>query len=67
MGYFLGLETLLGSTHVFKKLSFTLFSSILTFEFDFILGSVLTFWGPDGLFLVLMQGSKTVLGIHSCS
>ena len=35
---------------------------ILTFEFDLILGSFLTFWGPNGLFLGLRKGSKTVLG-----
>ena len=35
---------------------------ILTFDFDLILGSFLTFWGPNGLFLGLWRGSKTVLG-----
>ena len=39
-----------------------MFPSILIFDFDLILGSFLTFWGPDGLFLGLCQGSKTVLG-----
>ena len=38
-----------------------MFSSILTFDFDLILGSFLTFWGPNGLFLGLGKGSKTVL------
>ena len=37
-------------------------SSILTFDFDIILGLFLTFWGPNGLFLGSMWGSKTVLG-----
>ena len=38
---------------------------ILTFDFDLISGSFLTFWGPDGLILGLGLGSKTVLGsIH---
>ena len=36
--------------------------SILTFDFDSILGSLLTFWGPNGLFLGLGMGSNTVLG-----
>ena len=36
--------------------------SILTFDFGLILGSFLTFWGPNGLFLGLWKGSKTVLG-----
>ena len=49
------------STHVVEQLSFSLFLSILTFNFDLILGSFLTFWGPDGLFLGSGKGSKTVL------
>ena len=39
-----------------------MFHSILTFNFDLILGSFLTFWGPNGLFLGLRKRSKTVLG-----
>ena len=39
-----------------------MFPSIMTFDFDLILGSFLTFWGPNGLFLGLGYGSKTVLG-----
>ena len=35
---------------------------ILTFDFDLILGSFLTFFGPNGLFLDLRKGSKIVLG-----
>ena len=42
-------KTVLGSTHVFEQLSFSMIPSILTFEFDLILGSFLTFWGPNGL------------------
>ena len=38
-----GLKTDLGSTHVAEQLSFSLFLSILTFDFDFIFGSFLTF------------------------
>ena len=37
-------------------------SFILIFDFDWILGSVLTFWGPNVLFLGLGKGSETVLG-----
>ena len=39
-----------------------MFLSIPTFEFDLILGSFFTFWGPNGLFFGLEQGSKTVCG-----
>ena len=39
-----------------------MFLSILTFEFDLILGSFFTFWGPNGLFLGLEDGLTTVLG-----
>ena len=38
-----------------------MFPSILTFDFDLILGSFLTFLGPNGLFLGSVQGSKTFL------
>ena len=51
-----------GSTHVVEQLSFSLFLSILTFDFDSILGSFLTFWGPNGLLLGLGKGPNTVLG-----
>ena len=51
----------MGSTHVVEELSFSLFLSTVTFDFGLILGSFLTFWGPNGLFLGLGQGSKTVL------
>ena len=40
----------MGSTHVVEQLSFSMLPSILTFDFDLILGSFLTFWGPNGLF-----------------
>ena len=52
----------MGSSHVVEQFSFSLFLSILTFDFDLILGSFLTFWGPNGLFLGLGKGSETVLG-----
>ena len=35
--------------------------SILTFDFDLILGTFWTFLGPIGLFFGLGKGSKTVL------
>ena len=50
------------STHVVEQLSFFLFLSILTFDFDLILGSFFAFGGPNGLFLGLRKTSKTVLG-----
>ena len=39
-----------------------MFPSFLKFDFYLILESFLTFWGPNGLFLGLWKGSKTVLG-----
>ena len=48
-----GPKTVLGSPHVVEQLSFSMLPSILTFDFDLILGSFLTFWGPNGLFLGL--------------
>ena len=42
---------MLWSTHVVEQLSFSMLPSILTFDFDLILGSFLTFCGPNGLFL----------------
>ena len=56
MGYFrvsVGFKIDLGSSHVVEQLSFSLFLSILTFDFDSILGPFLTFWGPNGLYLGL--------------
>ena len=37
------LKTVFGSTHVFEQLSFSMFPSILTFDFDLIMGSLFTF------------------------
>ena len=45
-----------------QKLLSVFFSSILTFDFDLILGSFFTFLSPNGIFLGSMWGSKTVLG-----
>ena len=56
------MTTVLRSTHVVEQLSFPLFLSILTFDFDSILGSFFTFWGPNGLVLGLGKGPNTVLG-----
>ena len=58
-----GNKTVFGSTYVVKQLVFFMFSSILTFHFDLILGSFFTFWGPNGLFLRLGKGSNTVLEV----
>ena len=55
-------KTVLGSTHIVEQLSFSMFPSILTFDFDLILGSFLTFWGPNRQFLRLGKGPNTVLG-----
>ena len=53
--------TVLGCINVVEQLSFSLFLSILTFDFDLILGSFLTFWGPNELILGLGKGSHIVL------
>ena len=47
---------------VSTQLQLWLFCSILTFDFNLILGSFFTFWGPNGLFLGLWNGSETVSG-----
>ena len=52
-GFGWGSTTVLGSTHVLEQLSFSMFLSNLTFDFDLTLGSFLNFWGPNGLFLGL--------------
>ena len=65
ISYFKGwgqVQIVLGSTHIMQQLLFSLFPSILMFDFDLILGLFLTFLGPNGLFLGAMWGSKTVLG-----
>ena len=51
----------MGSTHVVEQLLYYKVPSILTFDFDFIVGSFLTFWGPNGLFWGLAWGLKNVL------
>ena len=52
----------MGSTHIVQQLLFALFPSIKTFDFDLILGSFLTFWDPNRLFLGLGKGANTVSG-----
>ena len=52
----------MGSSHAVQQLSFSMFPSILRFDFDLILGSFLTLGGPNGLFLGLGKGSNTFLG-----
>ena len=52
----------MGSTHLVEQLSFSMFPSILTFDFDFIFGSFLIFSGPTGLLLGFGLGLTTVLG-----
>ena len=54
---FLGLgkdsNTVLGYTHVVEQLSFSMFSSILIFDFYLILGYFFSLGGPYGLVLGL--------------
>ena len=52
----------MGSTYIVEQLSFSIFPSILTFDFDLILGLFLSFWGPNGLFLGSGFGLRTVFG-----
>ena len=67
MGYFGGWgrtrQLFWGSTYVVEQLSFSLFLSILTFDFDLILGSFFTFRGPNGPFLRLTPGFSGSLGV----
>ena len=53
-----GSKTVLGVTHVVEQLSISMFPSILTFDFDLILLSFFTFWGPNRL---------NCLGVYLCS
>ena len=45
-------ELLVVSAHIMQQLLFSLFPSILMFDFDLILGLFFTFLGPNGLFWV---------------
>jgi len=44
-----GSKTVMGYTQVVEQLSLSMFPSFLTFDFDLILLSFFTFWGPNGL------------------
>ena len=57
-----GSKNVLRSSPVVKQLLFSLFLSILIFDFDLILGSFLSFLGPNRLYFGLGKGSTTVLG-----
>ena len=46
-----GSKTVLGSTHVVEQLSFSLFPSIMTFDFDSNLGSFFNICALTGYFL----------------
>ena len=61
-----GSKTVLRSTHAVERLLFPMFSSILTFAFDLILGSVCTFWGPNGLFFWVRVAFKNYFRVYSC-
>ena len=54
-------QIVLGSTHIVQQILFSLFTPILTVDFDLILGLFLTFSGHNRLFLGSLWGSKTVL------
>ena len=45
-----GFKTVMGSTDVVEQLSFSMFPSILTFDFDLILGSFLSVGALTGYF-----------------
>ena len=55
------------STHVIEQLLFSIVPSILTFDFDLILGSFLTFWGPNWLIFGVGVGFENCVGVFSCS
>ena len=44
-----------------------MFPSILTFDFDLILWSFLTFWGPNGLLFGVAVGFIKCFGVYLCS
>ena len=61
IGYFEGwgqVQIVLGSTHIVQQLLFSLFPSILAFDFDLILGLFLTFWALMGCFRGLSRVQK---------
>ena len=46
-----GSTTVLGFTHVGEKLLFSVFFSMVTFDFHQVLGSFMTSWDPNGMIL----------------
>ena len=56
----------MGSTQVVDLILFSMFPSILTYDFDLILGLFLHFWSPKGLFLGSGYDSYSCW-IYSCS
>ena len=62
-----GSKTVLGYTHVVDQVSFSMFPSILTFDFDLIFWPFLTFGGPNGLLFGVGVGFETCFGVCSCS
>ena len=66
-GLFLGLgkgsKTFLMSTNVAELFLFSIFPAFLTFDFDLILGSILTFWVPNGLCLGWGRIQKLLWGL----
>ena len=54
-------------TNVIEQVLFSMFSSILTFVFDLILGSFLSFWGPNGLVWGVGVWFDNCFGVYSCS
>ena len=67
MGLGKGSKTVLGCTHVVKQLSFSMFPSILTFDFDLILWSFFIFWALMGYFLGIWVQLENFLGVYLCS
>ena len=57
-----GSKTVLMSTHVIEHFSFSMFLSILAFNFDLIWGHFLLLGALMGYFLGLGKGSNTVFG-----
>jgi len=53
----------LRSTHLVEQLLFSIVPSILTFDFDLILKSFLTFGGPNGLFSGQVMVQKLFKGL----
>ena len=60
-------KTILGSTYAVKQLLFSMFPSILIFDFDLILGSILTFCGPLWAIFRVGVGFKNYFWVYSCS